>query len=127
ARSLLADHLLDMPSSDRHTVKPWFQGRLDFAPPVADLADRGFPLAGGRLDDLDGRTGAALVYHPRQPRINLFGWPAPHGTDTPLRTASHGGYHLAHWTRAGLNFWVVSDLNADELGEFARLVRDEVP
>jgi anti-sigma factor RsiW len=127
ARSLLAAHLLDVPSSDRHTVKPWFQGRLDFAPPVVDLADRGFPLAGGRLDDLDGRTAAALVYRRRQHVINLFVWPAPSGADTSIRTASHRGYHLAHWARAGLNFWAVSDLNADELDEFARLVRDEAP
>jgi anti-sigma factor RsiW len=127
ARSLLADHLLDVPSSDRHTVKPWFQGQLDFAPPVVDLAERGFQLAGGRLDDLDGRTAAALVYRRRQHVINLFVWPASGGADTPIRTASHRGYHLAHWARAGLNFWAVSDLNADELGEFARLVRDEAP
>jgi anti-sigma factor RsiW len=127
ARSLLADHLFDVPSTDQHVVKPWFQGRLDFAPPVKDLKEQGFPLAGGRLDFLDGRTAAALVYHRRQHVINLFVWPAAGAGDSGVRTASRRGYHLAHWVEGGLNFWAVSDLNADELGEFARLARDAAP
>jgi anti-sigma factor RsiW len=124
ARSLLADHLFDVASTDRHTVKPWFQGRADFSPPVLDLKEQGFPLAGGRLDFLDGRTAAALVYHRRQHVINLFIWPAD-GGETDVKMLSRRGYNLAHWTEASLNFWAVSDLNADELREFARLVRDQ--
>jgi anti-sigma factor RsiW len=124
ARSLLADHLLDITSTDRHTVKPWFQGRTDFAPPVVDLKEHGFPLAGGRLDFLDGRTAAALVYRRRQHVINLFVWPA-NGGETGVREMPRRGYNLAHWTTAGLYFWAVSDLNAEELAEFARLVRGE--
>jgi anti-sigma factor RsiW len=126
ARSLLADHLFDVASTDRHTVKPWFQGRADFSPPVLDLKEQGFPLAGGRLDFLDGRTAAALVYHRRQHVINLFIWPSDRGESGP-KTLSRRGYNLAHWTAAGLNFWAVSDLNADELRDFARLVRDQAP
>jgi anti-sigma factor RsiW len=126
-RSLLADHLFDVASTDRHTVKPWFQGRADFSPPVPDLAAQGFPLAGGRLDFVDGRTAAALVYHRRQHVINLFVWPHDGARDDgPVETLSRRGFSLAHWTGAGLNFWAVSDLNADELREFALRVRNEV-
>jgi len=127
ARSLLADHLFDVASDDRHTIKPWFQGRADFAPPVRDLNEYGFALAGGRLDFLDGRTAAALVYHRRQHVINLFVWPAADGGASGVKTLSRRGYNLAHWAASGLNFWAVSDLNADELREFARLLCDETP
>jgi anti-sigma factor RsiW len=127
ARSLLADHLFDVASTDRHTVKPWFQGRADFSPPVLDLKEHSFPLAGGRLDFLDGRTAAALVYRRRQHVINLFVWPAADGGESGVKTLSRRGYNLAHWTETGLNFWAVSDLNADELRDFTRLVRDEAP
>jgi anti-sigma factor RsiW len=126
ARSMLADHLFDVASSDQHTVKPWFQGRADFSPPVSDFKDKGFPLAGGRLDFLDGRTAAALVYRRRQHVINLFVWPAVGGESGTI-TMSRRGYNLVHWTDAGLTFWAVSDLNADELREFAALVRGDVP
>ncbi len=128
ARSLLAEHLVDVASTDRHTVKPWFQGRTDFAPPVPDLKEHGFPLVGGRLDFLDGRTAAALVYRRRQHVINLFVWPAAGGeSEGEVKLLSRRGYNLAHWSEAGLRFWAVSDLNADELAEFARLVRGPAP
>jgi anti-sigma factor RsiW len=122
ARSLLADHLFDVASSDQHTVKPWFQGKTDFAPPVKDLKEEGFALAGGRLDYLDGHTAAALVYRRRQHTINLFIWPAVQESDPTVRVLSRRGYQMAHWVGLGLNFWAVSDLNADELRAFAQLV-----
>ena len=125
ARSLLADHLFDVASSDQHTVKPWFQGKIDFSPPVKDLKEQGFALAGGRLDYIDGHTAAALVYRRRQHVINLFIWPANDAADSAVRTLSRRGYQMSHWIAQSLDFWAVSDLNADELGEFARLVRGE--
>jgi anti-sigma factor RsiW len=126
ARSLLADHLFDVASTDQHTVKPWFQGRTDFSPPVTDYKDQGFPLAGGRLDFLDGRPAAALVYRHRQHVINMFVWPAAEGGNTDMKMRTQRGYNLAHWAAGGLTFWAVSDLNANDLAEFARLVRDGV-
>ena len=122
-RSLMAEHLTDVPSSDRHTVKPWFSGKLDFSPAVADFPDRGFVLSGGRLDYLDGRSVAALVYHRRQHVINLFVWPAPERADSGIQATDRQGYHVLHWTKAHMNYWGVSDLNTRELGEFAELVR----
>ncbi len=121
-RSLQAEHLTDVLTSDQHTVKPWFNGRLDFSPPVKDLAGDGFPLTGGRLDYLGGRPIAALVYGRRQHIINLMVWPAPRETDRPLTVATRQGYHLLHWTQGGMNYWAVSDLNEDELKQFVRLV-----
>jgi anti-sigma factor RsiW len=122
-RSLMAEHLTDVPSSDRHTVKPWFNGRLDFSPAVGDFPDRGFTLAGGRLDYLDGRPVAALVYRTRQHVTNLFVWPAPERPDSEIQTTDRQGYHVLHWTKAHMNYWAVSDLNAGELTEFAGLIR----
>jgi anti-sigma factor RsiW len=119
-RSLMGDHLFDVRSTDQHTVKPWFLGKLDFSPPVVDLAATGFPLAGGRLDYLDGRPAAALVYQRRQHTINLFIAPASDRTSSSMTTQTVRGFHIHHWTRAGMSFWVVSDLNDGELSEFTR-------
>jgi anti-sigma factor RsiW len=120
-RSLLATHLTDVTTSDQHTVKPWFNSKLDAAPPVVDLAGQGFPLVGGRLDYIDNRVVAALVYKRREHVINLFVWPAPDEKDSEPQTASQRGYNLLHWVRSGLAFWAVSDLNPTELRTFESL------
>src|SRR5207302_4356615 len=96
-RSMMAAHLTDVASTDQHTVKPWFDGRLDFAPPVVNLADHGFPLVGGRLDYVGGRSVAALVYQRQKHFINLFIWPAGSETTQAEGTATCHGYHLVHW------------------------------
>jgi len=119
-RSLMADHLFDVQSTDQHTVKPWFLGRLDFSPPVVDLASAGFPLVGGRLDYLGGRPVAALVYERRKHTINLFVSPAGGADSTSTSVRSVRGFHVHHWVRDGMTFWAVSDLNDAELTEFAR-------
>jgi anti-sigma factor RsiW len=121
--SLLADHFTDVLSTDRHTVKPWFTGKLDYAPPVPDISDRGFSLAGGRLDYLDGRPVAALVYERRKHIINLFVWPAPDGGTREPALLKKQGYSLIHWREGGMNWWAVSDLNAEELRDFVASIR----
>jgi anti-sigma factor RsiW len=117
-RSLIGDHLLDVPSTDRHNVKPWFNGRLDYAPDVKDFAAEGFVLIGGRVDYLDRRTVAALVYKRSQHVINLFVWPSSTKVETP---ADVSGYNLVAWNRAGMEYCAVSDLNESELRQFADL------
>jgi len=119
----LPEHLYDVKSTDRHTVKPWFQGRVDFTPPVKDFKDQGYPLEGGRLDYPPDRAVAALVYTRNKHIINLFIWPAA-GADNGVQATTRRGFNLLHWTQDGLNFWAVSDLNAEELAEFARLQRE---
>jgi len=118
-RSLLATHLVDIPSSDQHTVKPWFNGKVDFAPEVRDFAAEGFPLVGGRLDYLDGRTVVALVYRRNKHPINLLISPAPGQADASPGALARRGYNLVHWTRGEMNYWAVSDVNSTELQQFA--------
>jgi anti-sigma factor RsiW len=120
-RALQPGHLEDVVSTDQHTVKPWFDGRIDFAPPVRDFAAEGFPLRGGRLDYLGGRPVAALVYQRDKHIIDLYVWPAggvgPHlAGDTTIQ-----GYNVVHWTAGGMNFWAVSDVERSQLDEFAAL------
>lgn len=122
-RSLMASHLTDVPSSDQHTVKPWFSGKLDFSPPVADLTQHGFSLIGGRLDYIGNRPAAALVYQHRQHLINLFVWQSTDGSDDRNKVLVRQGYNLIHWKKSGLVYWAVSDLNNGELQEFAQAVQ----
>ena len=118
-RSLLATHLVDIASSNQHAVKPWFDGKVDFAPEVRDLAGNGFPLVGGRLDYLNGKTVVALVYERNKHPINLFIVPASTNRVSEPSALTRRGYNLIHWTRGEMDYWAVSDLNAEELRQFA--------
>jgi anti-sigma factor RsiW len=122
-RSLMASHLTDVASSDQHTVKPWFNGRLDLSPPVNDFTEQGFPLVGGRLDYVDRRPVAALVYRHRQHIINLFVMPVAVEMPATPSAASRQGYNVLRWQDGGMGFWAVSDLNPAELHQFEELVR----
>ena len=116
-RSLLPGHLLDVESSDRHTVKPWFAGKTDIAPVVVDLSDKGFPLLGGRLDYVAGHTAAALAYGRRGHTINVFIWRTVPGEPRDGSFAVRG-YSLLHWSNDGLSLWAVSDAALSELEAF---------
>lgn len=120
-RAMLSSHLVDVVSSDRHTVKPWFGDKLDFSPDVKDLADQGFPLSGGRVDYLDGRPVAALVFRRAQHVITLFTWPSGLSRTDEV---SQRGFHVVAWTKDGMAYWAVSDLNVSELKRFASLYRN---
>ncbi len=122
-RSLMPGHLTDVPSSENHTVKPWFAGKLDFSPPVADLSAEGFLLVGGRLDYASDRPVAALVYRRGGHFINLFVWPSASTRELAEGADARQGYNLLFWTRGQTNFWAISDLNVTELRQFAGLVR----
>ncbi|MDB5342335.1 MAG: hypothetical protein JWP89_712 [Schlesneria sp.] len=119
-RSIQVDHLTDVVSSDRHTVKPWFQGKLDFAPNVPDLSEQGYVLSGGRLDYLVDRPVAALVYLRRLHAINVFIRPAPSEEPKTVHALTRQGFHIRQWQQSGMAYWAISDLNDEELDEFVR-------
>jgi anti-sigma factor RsiW len=120
-RSLEPGHLTDVISTDQHTVKPWFDGKIDFAPPVQDFAAEGFPLAGGRLDVVGGRTVAALVYGRRKHLVNVFVWPTREGDTYPESNALQG-YHWITWRKNGMVYWAVSDASEADLRELQHLL-----
>ena len=117
-RSLLASHLTDVTTSDEHTVKPWFNGKLDASPPVVDLTPEGFPLIGGRLDYIHNRVVGALIFKHDQHVINLFVWPVADLTDSGPTSTTREGFNLLHWTCSGMSFWAVSDVNPAALRRF---------
>jgi len=123
-RSLQVNHLMDVASTDQHTVKPWFAGKLDYSPQVVDLGPSGYPLIGGRLDVLDHRNVAAIIYQRRKHYINLFIWPSDteslHG-----RLYNQNGYHAIGWTKSGMNYLAVSELGEKELREFVQMIQDQ--
>jgi mycothiol system anti-sigma-R factor len=125
-RSLMANHLTDVASSDQHTVKPWLDAKLDFAPAVVDLSSEGFPLIGGRLDYLDNRPVAALVYQRRKHFINLFVWPAAPDSAKTTKAITHQGYQLLHWADPDFNYWAVSDVNDKDLQAFKQLFEQQI-
>jgi len=126
-RSLMVSHLADVPSTNEHTVKPWFNGKLDFSPPVDDLAKQGFPLIGGRLDYLNNRPVAALVYQRDKHVINVFVWPSNKTSAAAEPIKPQHGYNVIRWTRSGMNFWAVSDLEQNQLTKFVELLNTDMP
>jgi anti-sigma factor RsiW len=123
-RSLMPNHLTDVQNSDQHTVKPWFNGKLDFSPPVADLSSQGFTLVGGRLDYINGQPVAAIVYQRKSHLINLFFWFSDNKDDITKKASVTRGYNLIHWTKGNRNYWAVSDINLTELDEFISKIQE---
>jgi anti-sigma factor RsiW len=122
-RSLMVPgRLVDVESTDQHTVKPWFAGKIDFAPPVRDLAADGYPLTGGRLDYIDGHPVAALTYKVRLHPVNVFVWPDAGASDAAPKMQSMKGYSIVHWVRGGMRYWAVSDAGTQEISRFAELM-----
>jgi anti-sigma factor RsiW len=121
-RSLQADHLTDVLTSDQHTVKPWLSARLDVSPPVLELKDAGFPLVGGRQDYVDGHPAAVVVYRHAKHVINLFAW-ASAGKDEAFREETRQGFNVVTWRHNGITYYAVSDVEPDQLAHFAKLVR----
>jgi anti-sigma factor RsiW len=121
-RSLMADHLTDVLTSDQHTVKPWLSARLDVSPSVTDFAAEGFPLVGGRMDYIDGHPAAAVVYRRARHVINLFAWAAPDAADAPFKRETRQGFNLISWRHGGIEYVAISDVEADQLAIFTRLV-----
>jgi anti-sigma factor RsiW len=122
-RALQPGHLMDVISTDQHTVKPWFNGKVDFSPPVKDLAAQGFPLIGGRLDFLAGRPVAALVYHRAKHVIDLYIWPTSSRAAAPEQAGERSGYNFVRWSQGDMVFWAVSDVEKSQLADFVRLWR----
>lgn len=122
-RAMQPGHLTDVVSTDQHTVKPWFDGVLDYSPPAYDFSGKDFPLVGGRLDYIADRPVAALVYGRRKHFITLLVWPAERDIPVSMSSRSQQGYHQLHWKTAEYSYWAVSDLGASELGDFAELVK----
>lgn len=120
-RAQFGDRLVDVASSDKHTVKPWFNGRVDHAPPVEDLTEEGFRLVGGRIDFVAERRAAVLVYRHRQHAIDLYAWPEAERRETA--GTARRGYNLRTWSADGMAFWAISDLNAADLDRFVALAR----
>jgi anti-sigma factor RsiW len=118
----MANHLSDVASTDQHTVKPWFNGKLDYAPPVQDYSGLGFPLTGGRIDYIDHRAVAALVYRHKEHVINAFVWPASRA-NSGLRSATRQGFNMIEWDFEGMRYWLVSDLSMEELEKFAQITQ----
>jgi anti-sigma factor RsiW len=118
------NHLIDVASSDRHTVKPWFSDKLDFSPQVPDLSAQGFPLSGGRLDYLADHPVAALVYRRGKHAINVFTWPSTDDSQKPKRDFSRQGFHICEWQGSGMSHWAISDLNAEDLDQFVQLFQE---
>jgi anti-sigma factor RsiW len=114
--------LMDVPSTDQHTVKPWFDGKIDFAPQVTEFSPQGFPLVGGRLDYLDHHNAAALVYMRRQHIINVFIWPDEAMTEQLSRSETIDGYNIVHWDKGGFHYWIISDVSGSDESQLAALM-----